>query len=167
MGPTLSLRGIDNMSYYRLPRRQPGRYVNVTGCGHSLDLAHDPVREMALPSPRYWVDEMHVDGFRFDLASALARDGWNGDFEPGSAFFREIAADPVLSRVKLVAEPWDVGSGGYCLGRFPQDWSEWNDRYRDGLRRFWRGDGDGGELAQRVAGSPDLFAGSPRRSRNY
>ncbi|MCP3960415.1 MAG: glycogen debranching protein GlgX [bacterium] len=167
MGPTLSLRGIDNRSYYRLPRRQPGRYVDVTGCGNSLDLAHDPVREMVLASLRYWVDEMHVDGFRFDLASALARDGWNGDFDSNSVFFREIAADPVLSRVKLVAEPWDVGHGGYQLGRFPPEWSEWNDRYRDGLRRFWRGDGDGGELALRVAGSPDLFAGSPRRSVNF
>ncbi len=114
---------------------------------------------MVLASLRYWVQEMHVDGFRFDLAPALARDATTGDFDPDAPLLAEISSDPVLSRVKLVAEPWDVGPGGYRLGRFPSPWAEWNDRYRDAVRRFWRGDGDAAELAARIAGSRDLFAG--------
>ena len=159
LGPTLSLRGIDNRTYYRLRDGNPRRYLSSCGCGNTLDLRQPAVRDLVLGSLRYWVEEMHVDGFRFDLAPALARDGDGDAFDPGAAFFREIAADPVLSSVKLIAEPWDVGPGGYQLGNFPPDWAEWNDRYRDAARRFWRGDGDAAELAQRLAGSPDLFAG--------
>ena len=167
-GPTLSLRGIDNRTYYRLQRRSPQRYVDVTGCGNTLANWQPVVRALILGSLRYWVEEMHVDGFRFDLAPALARDGVTGDFDPGAAFFAQIKADPVLSRVKLIAEPWDIGPGGYQLGNFPEPWAEWNDRYRDTVRRFWRGDGDAAELARRLAGSPDVFPErGPRASVNY
>ncbi len=167
-GPTLSLRGIDNCSYYRLPRRSPWRYIDTTGCGNSLACFQPVVRELVLGSLRYWVEEMHVDGFRFDLATALARDGVTGEFDPRAALLREIEEDPVLSRVKLIAEPWDVGPGGYRLGSFPPSWCEWNDHYRDAVRRFWRGDGDAGELVRRLAGSAELFAEKgPRASLNY
>ena len=157
LGPTLSLRGVDNRSYYRLPRRSPRRYTDTTGCGNTLACSQPAVRELILGSLRSWVAEMHVDGFRFDLAPALARDGVTGDFDPGAALLREIEADRVLSRVKLIAEPWDIGHGGYQLGRFPAPWAEWNDRYRDAARRFWRGDGGAPELARRLAGSGDVF----------
>ncbi len=168
LGPTLSLRGIDNRSYYRLPRRSPRRYLDVTGCGNTLATSQPVVRELILGSLRYWVEEMHVDGFRFDLTPALARDGVTGDFDPRAQLLREIEADPVLAGVKLIAEPWDVGPGGYQLGRFPLPWAEANDRYRDAARRFWRGDGGAKELARRLAGSSDLFAGrGPRSSINF
>ncbi len=168
LGPTLSLRGIDNRSYYRLPRRNPRRYIDVTGCGNTRASSQPVVRELILGSLRYWVEEMHVDGFRFDLAPALARDGVTGDFDPAADLLREIEADPVLSEVKLISEPWDVGPGGYQLGNFPPAWADWNDRYRNAVRRFWRGDGDATELARRMAGSPDVFPDKgPRSSINF
>ncbi len=167
LGPTLSLRGIDNRSYYRLPRRSPWRYIDVTGCGNTLACDQPVVRELILGSLRYWVEEMHVDGFCFSLAPALARDGVTGDFDPGAALVCEIEADPVLSEVKLISVPWDAGPGGYQLGTFPATWAEWNDRYRDAARRFWHGDGGAAELARRLAGSPDLFPGRPRSSVNF
>jgi len=162
-GPTLSLRGIDNASYYRLAadRRY---YDDSTGCGNSLDLRHPRVLQLVTDSLRYWVEEMHVDGFRFDLATTLGRED-NG-YTPDAAFFKTIAQDPVLSRVKLIAEPWDLGMGGYQVGQFPPGWSEWNGKYRDTLRRFWRGaDGVLPELASRLAGSSDLYEHQGRRPR--
>jgi glycogen operon protein len=163
LGPTLSFKGIDNASYYRLA--QDKRYYDdVTGTGNTLDLRHPRVLQMVTDSLRYWVEEMHVDGFRFDLAPALARE--NNGFARDAAFFKTIAQDPVLSRVKLVAEPWDVGMGGYQIGNFPPGWSEWNGTYRDTVRRFWKGDeGMLPELASRVAGSSDLFEHQGRRPR--
>ncbi len=164
LGPTLSFKGIDNASYYRLAadRRY---YEDFTGTGNTLDLRHPRVLQMVTDSLRYWVQEMHVDGFRFDLAPALARED-DGAYRRDAAFFKAIAQDPVLSRVKLVAEPWDVGPGGYQLGNFPPGWSEWNGKYRDTVRRFWRGDlGVLPELASRLAGSSDLFAHNGRRPR--
>jgi glycogen operon protein len=159
-GPTLSFRGLDNQSYYRLTNG--GRhYVNDTGTGNTLNLAHPMVLRMVMDSLRYWVEVMHVDGFRFDLASALAR-GPNG-FDPGSAFLDTIRQDPVLSRVRLIAEPWDVGPGGYRLGSFPHPFHEWNDHFRDGVRRFWRGDkGMAPDLAKRLLGSAERFEHSGR-----
>ena len=163
-GPTLSLRGIDNRSYYRLQPGDPAGYVDFTGCGNTLDVAHPRVLQLVLDSLRYWVLEMHVDGFRFDLACALARGGSGAcEFDRGSAFFQAILQDPVLSQVKLIAEPWDLGPGGYQAGNFPAPWTEWNDRYRDTVRRFWRGDaGQVRELATRLAGSSDLYEGGGR-----
>ena len=161
-GPTLSLRGIDNASYYRHLRDQPGTYVNDTGCGNTLDLENDYVREMVLSSLRYWATELGVDGFRFDLAPVLARsrEGFSGE----APFFKSVASDPVLSRLKLIAEPWDIGPGGYQLGEFPLGWSEWNDKYRDTVRAFWRGDDSVmGELAGRMSGSKELFLAKGRR----
>ena len=171
LGPTLSLRGLDNRAYYRLRRHNLRHYVDETGCGNSLDFDQPETRELVLDSLRYWVEEMHVDGFRFDLGAALGRrkaaDGQE-TFDPEAELFRAIAADPVLCDVKLIAEPWDVGPDGYQLGRFPPAWAEWNDRYRDAIRRFWRGDGSAGELATRLAGSRDIFAESgDRRSINF
>ncbi len=166
LGPTLSLRGIDNRGYYRLPRRDPRCYVDNTGCGNTLACAQPIVRELILDSLRYWVAEMHVDGFRFDLAPVLARGEGTGAFDPGAVLLEEISEDPVLCGVKLIAEPWDAGPGGYQPGKFPPSWAEWNDRYRDAVRRFWRGDGDAVDLARRLAGSPDVFA-APRGSVNY
>ncbi len=167
--PTLSLRGIDNAGYYRLDPQARSRYVNWTGCGNTLDLSRPPARELVLDSLRYWVTEMHVDGFRFDLAPALARG--EHDFEAGGAFLAAIASDPVLADVKLIAEPWDVGPDGYRAGGFPPGWAEWNDRFRDTVRRFWlRGGDDVADLARRVHGSADLFdrAGrAPWASVNY
>jgi isoamylase len=163
LGPTLSFRGIDNVSYYALEadRRY---YVNHTGVGNSLNLAHPRVLQMVMDSLHYWVSEMHVDGFRFDLAATLGRTG-NG-FDPGSPFFAAIRQAPGLQHVKLIAEPWDVGPGGYQVGNFPPGWSQWNDRFRDAVRRFWRGDeGVLPELAGRLAGSADLFDRSGRRPR--
>ncbi|MBD3785866.1 MAG: glycogen debranching protein GlgX [Sphingomonadales bacterium] len=155
-GPTLSLRGIDNASYYRLA--EGGRaYVNDTGTGNTLNLAHPFVLRLVMDSLRMWVEEMGVDGFRFDLAATLVR-GASGAFDLHSCFLAAIRQDPVLSRVKLIAEPWDIGPGGYQLGAFPHPFTEWNDRFRDGMRRFWRGDaGQMPELARRIAGSAEIF----------
>lgn len=157
LGPTLSFRGIDNASYYRLEAHDRRRYVNHSGCGNSFDLSHPRVLQMVMDSLRYWVEAMHVDGFRFDLATLLARDG-SGDFDPGAGFLDAVRQDPVLARAKLIAEPWDIGPGGYRVGQFPPGWAEWNDRFRDTARRFWRGDaGTLPEMAARLAGSADLF----------
>jgi glycogen operon protein len=162
MGPTLSFRGIDNASYYRLIPGNERHYQDFTGCGNALDLHHPRVLQLVMDSLRYWVEEMHVDGFRFDLATTLARERVN--FDQHSGFLDAVRQDPVLSGVKLIAEPWDVGDGGYQLGRFPGGWSEWNDRYRDTVRRFWKGDsGIVGELASRITGSSDLFDQLGRR----
>ncbi|HBO13286.1 MAG TPA: glycogen debranching enzyme GlgX [Halieaceae bacterium] len=160
-GPTLSLRGIDNASYYRLEHGDPASYVNDTGCGNTLASDHPAVRRLVLDSLRYWAGEMGVDGFRFDLAPVLAR-GAHG-VDPHAALLRQLTEDPLLAGRKLIAEPWDVGPEGYRLGGFPPGWAEWNDRYRDSLRRFWRGDdGELPELARRVHGSGDLFEGAGR-----
>jgi len=160
-GPTLSLRGIDNDSYYRLDNSDRSRYVDFTGCGNSLRVGHPQVLRLIMDSLRYWVTQMHVDGFRFDLASALARELWEVDRL--AAFFDIIHQDPILSEVKLIAEPWDIGPGGYQVGNFPLLWSEWNGKYRDCIRRFWKGSGGVvGELASRLAGSSDLFADDGR-----
>jgi isoamylase len=160
-GPTLSLRGIDNAAYYRLADDR-SRYVDFTGCGNSLNVAHPRTLQLIMDSLRYWVQEMRVDGFRFDLASALARELWEVDRL--SSFFDIIHQDPVLSEVKLIAEPWDIGPGGYQVGNFPVLWTEWNGRYRDSIRRFWKGNGGTiGELASRLAGSSDLYSHSGRR----
>ncbi len=167
-GPTLSLRGIDNLSYYRLDPQDPRRYQDFTGTGNTLNVPHPRVLQLVMDSLRYWVLEMHVDGFRFDLAAALARGADSVD--PQGAFLGAIAQDPVLSRVKLIAEPWDIGPGGYQVGNFPPGWKEWNDRYRDCLRAFWKGDGGLlGEFAGRLTGSADLFAASrgPLSSINF
>jgi len=161
LGPTLSMRGIDNPAYYRLAPGDPRFYVNHSGCGNTLNTQHPRVLQLIMDSLRYWVTEMHVDGFRFDLASALARGPQGVDMS--SAFFQAIQQDPVVSQVKLIAEPWDVGPGGYQVGHFPSPWTEWNGKYRDAVRRFWRGDeGTVSELATRLAGSADLYAGANR-----
>jgi glycogen operon protein len=161
-GPTYGFRGIDNPAYYRLQREDLRYYENLSGCGNTLNCDHPMVRALVLDCLRYWVEEMHVDGFRFDLGTILARDD-NG-FNEHSPFFRAVRAVPSLSEVKLIAEPWDIGLGGYQLGRFPPGWSEWNDRYRDTVRSFWRGDaGRIGELAERLAGSSDLFRHNNRK----
>ncbi len=162
LGPTLSLRGIDNASYYRVDPDDPRHYVDFTGCGNTLMMRSPRVLQLIMDSLRYWVSEMHVDGFRFDLASALARELYEVDRL--SAFFDIIHQDPVISQVKLIAEPWDLGDGGYQVGNFPVLWTEWNGRYRDTVRRFWRGDaGVVSELAHRLAGSNDLYEQSGRR----
>lgn len=160
-GPMLSMRGIDNASYYRLSEDRR-RYIDFTGCGNSLNVAHPHILQLIMDSLRYWVLEMHVDGFRFDLASALARELW--DVDRLGSFFDIIHQDPVLSKVKLIAEPWDLGPNGYQVGNFPVLWSEWNGRYRDCTRRFWKGEGDSvGELATRLSGSSDLYQHNGRR----
>lgn len=162
LGPTLSFRGIDNASYYRLHHDHPRHYIDFTGCGNALNLHHPRVLQMVMDSLRYWVEEMHVDGFRFDLAVTVARE--RIAFDSHSGFLDAVRQDPVLSRVKLIAEPWDVGDGGYQLGGFPAGWAEWNDRYRDVVRRFWKGDGGLiGELASRITGSSDIFEHHGRR----
>jgi glycogen operon protein len=162
LGPTLSLRGIDNTSYYRLLPHEPRFYQDFTGCGNTLNMRSPRVLQLIMDSLRYWVLEMHVDGFRFDLASALARELHAVD--KLGAFFDIIHQDPVLSQVKLIAEPWDLGEGGYQVGNFPLKWTEWNGKYRDAVRRFWRGDGGGvSELATRLSGSSDLYEQSGRR----
>ena len=162
LGPTLSLRGIDNVSYYRLAENERRHYADFTGCGNTLNLEHPHVLQLVTDSLRYWVEVMHVDGFRFDLAPALARE--NGDFRRDGGFLKALQQDPVLSRVKLIAEPWDLGNGGYQVGNFPPGWTEWNDRFRNGMRAYWKGDGGMlGELARRFAGSSDLFAHARRR----
>jgi len=163
-GPTLSFRGIDNKSYYKLPAGSERNTMDYTGCGNSLNLEHPRVLQMVLDSLRYWVQEMHVDGFRFDLATTLAR-GVN-DYSRSSNFLAAIGQDPLLARVKLIAEPWDLGEGGYQVGNFPPGWSEWNDQYRDTVRRFWQGtDGTVGALASRLTGSSEIFAREGRRPR--
>jgi isoamylase len=157
MGPTLCFRGIDNASYYRLVREDPRYYMDYTGCGNTLDMTHPHVLQLMMDSLRYWILEMHVDGFRFDLASALARE--LAEVNRLGAFFDIIQQDPVISQVKLIAEPWDLGEGGYQVGNFPVLWAEWNGKYRDAVRRFWRGDGGQvGEMAYRLTGSSDLYA---------
>ncbi|MBS1188593.1 MAG: glycogen debranching protein [Rhodocyclaceae bacterium] len=162
LGPTLCFRGIDNAAYYRLAPEDPRYYMDYTGCGNTLNVQHPRVLQLVADSLRYWVEEMHVDGFRFDLASALAREA-NGVDRSGG-FLDVIQQDPVLSRVKLIAEPWDLGEGGYQVGNFPAGWSEWNDRYRDTVRSYWKGDdGQIAEIAFRIAGSSDLFAADGRR----
>jgi glycogen operon protein len=162
LGPTLSLRGIDNAAYYRLMPDDPRHYTDFTGCGNTLNMLHPRVLQLIMDSLRYWVLEMHVDGFRFDLASALARELFEVD--KLGAFFDIIHQDPVLSQVKLIAEPWDLGQGGYQVGNFPVGWTEWNGKYRDNVRRFWRGDGGVvSELASRLSGSSDLYEHSGRR----
>jgi isoamylase len=169
LGPTLSLRGIDNASYYWLTPNSGRYYENFTGCGNSLNLTNMRVLQMVMDSLRYWVEVCHVDGFRFDLASTLAR-GPHG-FDQHSAFLTAVRQDPVLATVKLVAEPWDLGHGGYQVGHFPSQWSEWNDRYRQTMRRYWGGEGHLiGDVGSRMTGSADLFdrdARSPRASINH
>jgi len=157
----LSLQGLANRHYYRLGRN--GRdYVDYTGCGNTLDMRHPHSLQLVTDSLRYWVTEMHVDGFRFDLAAALARS--MHDVDMLGAWLAVIQQDPVLRQVKLIAEPWDVGPGGYRVGEFPHLWTEWNDRYRDTVRDFWRGQGDGvRDLAMRLSGSSDLYAADGRR----
>jgi isoamylase len=164
-GPTLAFRGIDNASYYCLAEDKRS-YLDTTGCKNTLDLAHPRVLQMVMDSLRYWTGEMGVDGFRFDLAVSLAREQHH--FSPHAAIFATIAQDPVLAKAKLIAEPWDLGVDGYQLGAFPQHWSEWNGKYRDSLRRFWRGDaGCVGDLARRLSGSSDIFPRGPLASVNY
>ena len=167
LGPTLSLRGLDNAAYYRLVPGQPRYYLDTTGCGNALDVGHPPTLRLVMDSLRYWAQEMHVDGFRFDLAPALARDA--GDFDRHSRLLVAIHQDPVLAHLKLIAEPWDVGPHGYRLGGFPAPWAEWNARYRDCARRFWRGDpSQAGELGFRITGSSDIFGErGPQASVNF
>ena len=154
-GPTLSFKGIDNASYYRL-MPEARYYINDTGTGNTLNLSHPRVLQMVTDSLRYWVQEMHVDGFRFDLGTILAREPYG--FDEGGGFLDSCRQDPVLSSVKLIAEPWDCGPGGYQVGGFPPGWAEWNDRYRDTVRAYWKGDeGTLGDLAARITGSGDLF----------
>jgi isoamylase len=161
-GPTLSFRGIDNSAYYRLDDRDPWRYIDYTGCGNSLNVRHPHSLQLIMDSLRYWIMEMHVDGFRFDLASALARE--LHDVDRLSTFFDLVQQDPVVSQVKLIAEPWDVGEGGYQVGNFPPLWTEWNGKYRDTVRDFWRGQpATLPEFASRLTGSSDLYATSGRR----
>jgi isoamylase len=161
-GPTLSFRGIDNHAYYRLDDANPWRYIDYTGCGNSLNVRHPHSLQLIMDSLRYWVLEMHVDGFRFDLASALARE--LHDVDRLSTFFDLVQQDPVVSQVKLIAEPWDVGEGGYQVGNFPPLWTEWNGKYRDTIRDFWRGEpATLPEFASRLTGSSDLYETSGRR----
>ncbi len=162
LGPMLSFKGVDNAAYYRLVPDDPRHYMDFTGTGNSLNVVHPSVLRLIMDSLRYWVTECHVDGFRFDLASALARELY--DVDRLSAFFDVIHQDPVLSQVKLIAEPWDVGPGGYQVGNFPVLWSEWNGIYRDVVRDFWRGAAPAAEFASRFTGSADLYADEGRRA---
>ncbi|WP_298254920.1 glycogen debranching protein GlgX [uncultured Arthrobacter sp.] len=162
MGPTISMRGIDNVSYYRLVEDDKQYYMDTTGTGNSLNVGNPHSLQLLMDSLRYWVTEMHVDGFRFDLASALAREFYEVDRL--SAFFELVQQDPIVSQVKLIAEPWDVGPGGYQVGNFPPQWTEWNGKYRDTVRDFWRGEPSSiGEFASRLTGSADLYEHSMRR----
>ena len=162
LGPTLSFRGIDNIAYYRLVDDDPRYYFDVTGTGNSFNVRHPQALKLIMDSLRYWATEMHVDGFRFDLASALARQFYEVDRL--SAFFDIIHQDPVLSPMKLIAEPWDVGEGGYQVGNFPPLWSEWNGKYRDTVRDFWRGEDHSlADFAFRFTGSSDLYQDDGRR----
>jgi isoamylase len=162
LGPTLSMRGIDNHAYYRLMDGDPRHYLDFTGTGNSMNMRHPHVLQLIMDSLRYWVLEMHVDGFRFDLASALARELYEVDRL--SAFFDLVQQDPVISQVKLIAEPWDVGEGGYQVGKFPPHWSEWNGQYRDTIRDFWRGEPSTlAEFGYRFTGSSDLYEADTRK----
>ncbi len=162
LGPTLCFRGIDNAAYYRLSPENPRYYVDYTGCGNTLNVRHPRTLQLIMDSLRYWVCDMHVDGFRFDLASTLARE--LHDVDRLSAFFDIIHQDPILSQVKLIAEPWDLGEGGYQVGNFPPGWAEWNGQYRDIVRRYWKGDAEVlGDLAYRLSGSSDLYGVSGRQ----
>ena len=163
LGPTLSLRGVDNAAYYRLSPDDQRYYVDFTGTGNSLGMLHPRTVQLIFDSLRYWVLHMHVDGFRFDLAPVLARELY--EVNRLGTFFDIMQQDPVLSQVKLIAEPWDVGPGGYQIGNFPVGWAEWNGEYRDAIRRFWRGDaGQLPALASRLSGSSDLYSASGRRT---
>ena len=161
LGPTLSFKGIDNQAYYRLVEDDPQYYMDYTGTGNSLNVRHPHSLQLIMDSLRYWVTEMHVDGFRFDLASTLAREFYEVDRL--ATFFELVQQDPIVSQVKLIAEPWDVGPGGYQVGNFPPQWTEWNGAYRDTVRDFWRGEPSLGEFASRLAGSSDLYENSGRR----
>ncbi|MFG1224246.1 glycogen debranching protein GlgX [Xanthobacter wiegelii] len=162
LGPTLSFRGLDNRSYYRLVKDEPRYCINDTGTGNTLNISHPRVLQMVMDSLRYWVTHYRIDGFRFDLGVTLGREEYG--FDPGSGFFDVLRQDPVLSRVKLISEPWDIGPGGYQLGHHPPGFAEWNDRFRDNVRRFWRGDaGQRAELAARLSGSGDIFDRRARR----
>jgi len=161
LGPTLSFRGIDNLSYYALQATDQRFYANDTGCGNTFNLRHPRVLQLVMDSLRYWAEDMGVDGFRFDLATVLGRESYG--FDPGSGFFDAIRQDPILAQAKMIAEPWDIGPGGYQLGNYPSGWCEWNDRYRDTCRRFWKGEaGILPEFARRIHGSSDLFEHSGR-----
>ncbi|HVM25091.1 MAG TPA: hypothetical protein VM253_06835, partial [Candidatus Limnocylindrales bacterium] len=166
LGPTLSFRGLDDRDFYKRVLPEGDRFVDtywdVTGCGNTVNAWNPLALRLILDSLRYWVTEMHVDGFRFDLASALAREMY--DVDKLGSFFDIIHQDPIISQVKLIAEPWDVGPGGYQVGNFPVGWAEWNGKYRDSVRRFWKGvGGQAAELAYRLSGSSDLYAGSGRQ----
>ena len=162
MGPTLSMRGIDNEAYYRLEQDDKRYYTDYTGTGNSMNVGNPHTLQLIMDSLRYWVLDMHVDGFRFDLAATLAREFY--DVDKLAAFFELVQQDPVVSQVKLIAEPWDVGPGGYQVGNFPPQWTEWNGAYRDTVRDFWRGEPQAlGEFASRLTGSSDLYAHSGRR----
>ena len=169
IGPTVAFKGLDNASYYRLPPAARSDYDNYTGCGNTIDLRHPRVLQLVMDSLRYWVSEMHVDGYRFDLAPVLGR-GDEG-FERAAAFFSAVAQDPLLARVKMIAEPWDLGPGGYQVGNFPNGWAEWNDKFRDDMRAFWlRHPSTRGAFAQRLCASSDLYqarARAPAESVNY
>ena len=169
LGPTLSFRGLDNSTYYRTSPENPRFYVDFTGTGNTFNARNPYVIQLIMDSLRYWVLEMHVDGFRFDLASTLARELW--DVDQLSSFFEVIQQDPVISRVKLIAEPWDLGNGGYQIGNFPILWAEWNAKFRDSIRKFWRGDeSQVAEIVYRLTGSSDLYqenGRSPHASINY
>jgi isoamylase len=161
LGPTLSMKGIDNPAYYRLVEDDLRYYMDYTGTGNSLNVRHPHSLQLIMDSLRYWATEMHVDGFRFDLASTLAREFY--DVDRLATFFELVQQDPVVSQVKLIAEPWDIGPGGYQVGGFPPQWTEWNGAYRDTVRDFWRGEPSLGEFASRVAGSADLYEHTGRR----
>jgi glycogen operon protein len=161
-GPTLSFKGLDNTAYYRLKESDPRFYLDFTGCGNSWNATHPYALKLVMDSLRYWVEEMHVDGFRFDLATTLGRD--RHGYDTRAAFFQMVHQDPVLSRVKLISEPWDVGDFGYQVGNFPVLWTEWNGKYRDTIRRYWKGDDrQAAEIGYRLTGSSDLFALSGRK----
>jgi isoamylase len=156
MGPTICFRGLDNASYFRLVPGNERYYINETGCGNTLNVSHPRVLQMVMDSLRHWAESFHIDGFRFDLGATLGREGTG--FDPGSGFFDAILQDPVLSRLKLISEPWDIGPGGYQLGNHPPGFAEWNDKFRDGIRRFWRSDsGQRSDFAVRLSGSAELF----------
>ncbi len=162
LGPTLAFRGIDNARTTGCDPTIRRYYMDFTGCGNTLDMQHPRVLQLMMDSLRYWVQEMHVDGFRFDLASALARE--LHEVDRLGTFFDIIRQDPLLSQVKLIAEPWDLGEGGYQVGNFPSGWAEWNDKYRDTMRAYWKGDGGLiGDFARRLTGSSDLYGRSGRR----
>ena len=162
LGPTFSFRGIDNAAYYRLSPENRRHYVDYTGCGNTLNMTHPRTLQLIMDSLRYWIQEMHVDGFRFDLASALARE--LADVDRLGSFFDIIHQDPIISRVKLIAEPWDLGEGGYQVGNFPVLWAEWNGMYRDSVRAYWKGDeGQAGAMGHRLTGSSDLYGRGGRR----